>query len=97
MTSSSLYLEVEHCHAVCAELRNQITKLKTERAELAKEVDEANERAGELAAKLERSETQRDTLNKALKTVANCNSFCSVSDLRQYASGFVEKAVRDDA
>lgn len=59
MTSSSLYLEVEHCQQVCAELRAELTKAKSDRVELAREVDEANER---LAVMTE----ERDTLAKLL-------------------------------
>lgn len=44
MTSSSLYLEVEHCRAVCNELRTELAKAKADRIDLAREVDEANER-----------------------------------------------------
>lgn len=29
MTSSSQYLEIEHCHAVCAELRAELGRVKT--------------------------------------------------------------------
>lgn len=29
MTSSSLYLEVEHCHQVCAELRTELGRVKS--------------------------------------------------------------------
>lgn len=89
MTRAELHLQAQHCRAVCDELRAEVTRLKTNQLELAKEVDEAVERAGELAAKLEQSEIQRETYLKALRTIANCNSCSSVSDLRLYASGFV--------
>lgn len=44
--------EIAHCHAVCDELREELTKAKLERSMLALEVDEANETIAELRAKL---------------------------------------------
>lgn len=94
MTRAELHLQAQHCRAVCDELRAEVTRLKTSRIELAKEVDEAVERAGELAAKVEQLEIQCETYRKALRTIANSNSYSSVNDLRQYASGFVDSTGR---
>lgn len=90
MTSNSLYLEVEHCHAVCAELRAQITALKEDRVTLAKEVDDANDRSGELAAQVQQLTARAETFRKALLVIATCGENTTVNGLRQYASGFLE-------
>ena len=41
-------LEIEHCHAVCGELRDMLTKEKLDSAAFAAEVDEAHEQIADL-------------------------------------------------
>lgn len=66
MTSSSKYLEIEHCHAVCDELRVELAKTKQQRDALASEVDESNERVAEVTA-------ERDALAAhALELIKAC-------------------------
>ncbi len=73
MTSNSQYLEIEHCHAVCEELRLQLTKAKKEKDALAKEVDEANERVAEVTA-------ERDALADKLTAIENRTTYRSALD-----------------
>jgi uncharacterized coiled-coil DUF342 family protein len=92
MTNQALQLEVDHCHAVCAELRQQLTKAKSERDAFSAEVDAANDKAGELAeqlAELTQAKAQRDIYRKALAHIAAANEQASAISLRDYAAGFV--------
>jgi hypothetical protein len=69
MTSSSQYLEIEHCHAVCAELREQLTKTKLGSESLAREVDAAYDRIGVLADHIQELMNARSVIGNHLIAV----------------------------
>ena len=78
---TDLQLEVNHCHAVCAELRAELDKTKADRLALDLELQSVSERLGTSAGQVQELLQTRHTLgNKLYQAKAERDAFAKDLD-----------------
>lgn len=78
---SDLQLEVDHCHAVCAELRTELDKTKADRLALELELQSMSERLATSAGQVQELLQTRHTLgNQLYKAKAERDAFAKDLD-----------------